>query len=531
MGKPWGNIHFFVIIMLVCVVGCYTFDKKKTIIRTDQTRVECNGPGMEDGVTYRLEKCEYKIDDGKRLSVGLFPGMDDYCSGKHTPADHIYWSFWCNLIWGVPTLASLFYDPFFPNESGVAEMGLVGAYRWHIKAREERDKVLETETVIISGSNSTSGRHKPQVERARDGTPLFLIYPGIERVRDALKSSDYVDVLHFSGDNIRRFERSSLNECALKFEDRSAENESCSVERKKFLLECVNLKSSIAKLRKEFGSGKYDDALWSLESAIDTEKQSVGWDWNWVQEMKDAIVHEVNVHEKDRIARIARDERLRAMKIERLSKPGMLEICGIRFGDKVSNDKKSLSCKYGPFSNVLIKTDDDAKIKELIFWDWTSFPITVDLAIDPGEANTPGPIRKFQSLRTVHTNIPISGGRFPDENSAHAHLDKKMREFIKTIESEYEIKLGYRTGGFLNTRLGYCSNPRHGRYSFSIEYSSHPPGENAISWTYKSFKNALTSPLKSTKEGLGSGVKVYYWLSIRDMGKVEMAEEDSVLIE
>ena len=521
---------FITLAVLVCAAGCYTFDKTKTIIRTDQTRIEWDGPGMEDGVAYRLEKCEYKNDDGSRLSVGLFPGMDDFCSRKNGVSDHVGATVLFNLLWvGIPTIASLFYDPLFPNESGVAQMGLLGAYRWRVEAHEKRDKVVASEMVIVPNAGSLNDSRETQVVQLKDGQSLLVVYPGFDQVKKGLSKSDHVDVLHFNGDKIRRFAKSSLNECSLKFEDRHAEDEPSSVKRKMFLSECAKLKTRIGNLRINYGQDVNESRLREMENAIATKEKRIGWDWFWTRTIANDLMTEEHACERNRIARKAEEgrslaakrefeEQLRIMKSERLCKPYLLMVCGFRFGEKNSNGGKSLPCSYGPFSNVLIKTDDNARIRELIFWDWTSFQITMNLSFDPGEANTPGPVGKFQSLRTVNINIPISGGKFPDENSAHVHLDKEMREFIKMIESEYEIKLGYRTGGFLGTRLGDCSTPRHGRYCFNIEYSSHPPGENIVSWTYKSFKNALASPLKSAKDGLEDGTKLYYWFSIRDMG-------------
>ena len=91
MDKSRGIVHLFVIISLVCVVGCYTFDNAEIVVRIDQTQIECEGPGMEDGVACRLEKCEYKIDDGSRISIGLFPGMHrcNYMAGKNDGAGHV----------------------------------------------------------------------------------------------------------------------------------------------------------------------------------------------------------------------------------------------------------------------------------------------------------------------------------------------------------------------------------------------------------------------------------------------------------
>lgn len=530
MNKAWFYIRIFAVGgTLICSDGCYTFDNKRRVVKIDQKQIECDGPGVEDGGTFQLEKCEYEIDDGSRLSVGLFPGMDDFCSGKHTPAGHIYWSFWCNLICGLPTLASLFYDPFFTNESGAAEMGFLGVYRWHVKAHEKCDKVVASEMVIMPNTYLLNDSKETQVVQLRDGHPLFVVYPGFNQVKKRLSKSNRVDVLHFNGDKIRSFFESALNEGTLKFEDRSAENEPCAAERKKFLVECASLKRRIGTLRGDYGCDVNEFRLREMEDAIATKEKTSGWDWPWAKKIANDLMTEGQLCERNRIVRKTEEERslaakreheeqLRIMKRERLCKPDLLAFCGFRFGEKNNNGGKSLPCKYGPFGNVLIRTDDNARIRELIFWDWTSFQITMELSFDPGEANTPGPVGKFQSLRTVHSNIPISGGKFPDENSAHVYLDKEMREFIKKIESEYEINLGYRTGGFLNKRLGCCSNPRHGRYSFKIEYSSCPPGENVISWTYQSLKGALTSPLKSAKEGLERGAKVYYWLSICDMG-------------
>lgn len=521
---------FIILITLVYAAGCYTFDKTKTVIRIDQTRIECDGPGMEDGVVYRLEKCEYKKDDGSRLSVGLFPGMDDFCSGKNSVSDYVGATVLFNLLWvGIPTIASLLYDPFSPNESGVAQMGLVGAYKWHVEGYEKRDKVVVTEMAILPNESSINDSNETQFVQLKDGQSLFTVYPGFDRVRNGLLKSGHVDVLHFNGDKIRRFSESSLNEGSLKFEDRYAGNESCSIERKKFLSECTRFKNTICNLRNNYGQDVKGDRLQEMENAIVTKEKVIGWDWPWVKKIENDLMIEEQVCERNRITRKAEEERrlaekrefdkqLRIIKSERLCKPDLLKVCGFRFGEKNSNDGKSLSCRYGPFSNALIKTDDNSRIRELIFWDWTSFQITTDISFDPGEENTTGPVGKFQSLRTVHVNIPISGGKFPDENSAHVHLDKEMREFIKKVEYEYGINLGYRTGGFLRTRLGDCAIPRHGRYCFNIEYSSHPPDENIVSWTSKSFKNVVTSPLKTAKDGFENGIKVYYWFSIRDMG-------------
>ena len=411
----------------------------------------------------------------------------------------------------------------------MAKWGLVGVHKWRAERQEMRHKVLASENVIMPNSVLLESNYAPCVSHLKDGKSLYLIYPGVNQVTNSLKDLDSVDVLHASGDNIRRFWMSKFNAQSVRFEDRTAENEPCAVERKKFLLECAMLKNRIGKLRSDYGLDANESHLREMENAIATKEKTIGWDWPWMKTMENDLSAEGLMCERNRIARKTEEERrlnakreyeeqLRIMKSERLCKPDLLAVCGFRFGDKNENGGKSLPCKYGPFSNVLIKTNEDAKIKELIFWNWTSFQITVDLSIDPGEANTPGPVGKFQSLRTAHYNVPISGGKFPDENSAHVQLDKEMREFAKKIESEYGIKLGYKTGGFLNTRLGGFSTPRHGRYMFGIEYSSHPPGENVVSWTYKSFKNAFASPLESAKDGVENGAKLYYWLSISDVG-------------
>ena len=308
---------FSILISLVCVAGCYTFDKTKTIIRTDQARIECDGPGTEDGEVYRLEKCEYKIDDGSRLSVGLFPGMDDFCSKKNDASDHVGASVLFNLLWvGIPTIASLFYDPLFPNESGVAVAGLVGAYRWHVEAQEKRDKVIVSEMVIVPNAGSINDSRETQVVQLKDEQSLLVVYPGFDQVKKGLSKSDHVDVLHFNGDKIRRFSKSSLNECSLKFEDRHAKNEPCSIERKKFLSLCARLKNRISNLRINYEQDVNEFRLHEMENAIVKKEKAIGWDWPWTKAIENDLMLEEQVCERKRLIRKAEEEKRLAAKRE-----------------------------------------------------------------------------------------------------------------------------------------------------------------------------------------------------------------------
>ena len=318
--------RILIVFYLVTTLGCVVLHDTSSVWKDDKSSIDCEGPGSVDSVFYRINHNLYECDSGSRTSIGFFPGMWDpppatkrgnmVIGSPDKWEEFVAWSLVEN-IFGlfIPTLASMIYGPFPVSEksNSITRGGLCGVHRWNEASSEKLQKGDGSECVIIKEHPDKSDFIGNSIIGS-DGMVLFVRYPGFDRLFAEVEKHGCVDVLHFSGDSIRRFWMSALDEHALKFEDRVSANEPCSIERKKFLSECARLKNRIRKLRIDYGEDVNEFHLHEMENVIAIKEKKIGWDWPWTKTIANDLTTEGQECERKRIARRVEEERRLAVK-------------------------------------------------------------------------------------------------------------------------------------------------------------------------------------------------------------------------
>ena len=242
-------------IALLAFSGCFSVNGEHTYWGDAYEPIHEVGPGTEDARFEQYSYNKYQSDDGKSISIGLFPGFIEIWrekdSNKLLPneddvSDWVAKTIACNcLLLGSATISSLLLEPFNQDSTPflLSKFGLIGCYRWQ-EAPVETIVLKKTKEERIIRAREGADFHDVlgPTSQSMDRTKFYFNYPGFDQVISCVREKGGVDVLFDDGSSVRRFSKAKYVKNALVYKDWDVSDDTRLKSQVDFILRCRALK-------------------------------------------------------------------------------------------------------------------------------------------------------------------------------------------------------------------------------------------------------------------------------------------------